>query len=332
MSLILITGGNGLVGSHLVRQLFNQGHQLRVLRRHSSDTTLLEEYGRRIEWVEGDILDVMSLERAFAGVTHVVHAAAVVSFLPKERDNMYAVNVTGTANVVNVALMAGVQKMLYVSSIAALGRPSPHQMSKDTVTYIDEDQKWEESPLNSHYGKSKYLAELEVWRGAAEGLPVLVVCPSMILGEGDWKRSSTQLFKYVFDEKKYYTEGLINYVDVKDVVQIIAQLLFSDLQNERFILNAGHTTYENLFEKMAKSFNKKAPYKPVTSFMAAIIWRIEALRSWLTGSRPLITRETAQTSRNQIVYKNKKIVDALNVEFTPLDQSINRICKALNAQ
>lgn len=326
---VLVTGANGLIGSAITRVLLANGCKVRGLRRSDSDLKLLENVHHLMEWVEGDVLDVLSLEKALQGITHVVHTAAVVSFLPRDRTQMYNINVRGTANIVNVALNAKVKKLTFVSSVAALGRPDPRMVDNNRPTVINENQKWEESPLNSHYGKSKYLAELEVWRGVAEGLSAVVVNPSMVLGEGDWERSSTQLFKYAFDEKKYYTEGLLNYVDVQDVAQIVAQLLFSDIENQRFILSAGHLTYKELFTKMALGFGKKPPSQLVSPFLTEVIWRIEALRSWLTGSKPLITKETAKTARTQLIYDGQKIKQTLTFDYCSLDTTITRVCKAL---
>jgi dihydroflavonol-4-reductase len=326
---ILVTGANGLIGSALIRHLLAEGHSIRGLKRANSDLKQLNDISDKIEWIEGDVLDVLSLEKAFEGITYVIHTAAVVSFVPRDRDQMYEINVGGTANIVNAALNAKVQKLAFVSSVAALGRPDPRTIVADKPTIITEDQKWEESPLNSHYGKSKYLAELEVWRGVAEGLNTIVVNPSMVLGEGDWTRSSTQLFKYVYDENAYYTEGLINYVDVKDVAAIVTKLLFSDIKNERYIVSAGHITYKELFEKMAYGFGKKAPSKKIAPLLAEIVWRIEAFRSWLTGSRPLITKETAKTARTQFIYDGEKVKQVLGFAYNPLNETVKRVCEAL---
>lgn len=327
--IVFVTGTNGLIGSVTARRLLKEGYRVRGLRRSTSDMRLVQDIYAQIEWIEGDVLDISALDVALENVTFIVHTAAIVSFIPRDRHQMYDINVNGTANVVNAAMTAGIKKMAFVSSVAALGRPDPSKLSEREATVIDEHQKWEESPLNSHYGKSKYMAELEVWRGVAEGLPAVVVNPSMVLGEGDWSRSSTQLFKYVFDEKKYYTEGLINYVDVQDVAAAIVTLLFSEIKNERYILSAGHVTYRELFTKIALAFGKQPPTKTVSTFMAETIWRVEAVRSWLTGSKPLITKETAKTARTKLIYDGQKIKHAIGFTYKTLDESVQRVCKFL---
>jgi dihydroflavonol-4-reductase len=327
---ILITGANGLVGSAVARRFLVAGHEVFALICAKSDMSLLKDFSERIQLIEGDILDIPSLENAIQQVDYVIHAAAIVSFAPRDRNNLYKVNVEGTANIVNVCLEnPNLKKLCFVSSVAALGRPSNIDFDKEII--IDENQKWEDSPLNSHYAKSKYLAECEIWRGEAEGLNIVIVNPSMILGEGNWEKSSTQIFKYVFDEKKYYTLGLLNYVDINDVAEAIFQLTLSDIAGERFILSAGTITYKNLFDKIANAFGKPCPNKLVNPSITAILWRIEAIRSWITGKAPLITKETAKTSRTKFAYNNEKFLKArANLfNYTEIDETIWRVCEKL---
>lgn len=329
MKRILITGANGLVGSRTARRFAEANFEVLALCRSGSDLSLLEEISSKITIIKGDILDIASLGKIIENnIDFVVHTAAVVSYSPKDRDNMYKVNVEGTANVVNICLDKQIKKLCYVSSIAALGKPNAS--TEHTLGgIIDENQKWEDSPLNSHYAKSKYQGELEVWRGQAEGLNTVIVNPSVILGEGDWNKSSTQLFKYVYDEHKFYTEGNLNYVDVKDVVEAIFQLTVSEIQNERFILSADAVTYREFFLKVAKTFNKNPPTKSISPVLIEFLWRLEAIRSFFTNKSPLITKETAKNSRTKFAYKNEKIRQALGFEFTNFEETILRVCTFL---
>ncbi len=324
--MILLTGANGLIGSAIARRYIQAGVPVRALRRVNADLSLLQDLESQIDWAEGDVLNSSSLSDAMVGVTAVIHTAAVVSFAPKDRAAMYKVNVEGTANVVNVCLGAGIQKLGFVSSVAALGRPPANELTQNQPIYIDETQKWEDSPLNSEYAKTKYLAELEVWRGIAEGLNAVIVCPSVVLGEGDWNRSSSQLFKYVWQERPFYSKGSLNYVDAQDVAEAVFQLMNSSISDERFVLSAGTTTYQELFNKIATSFGKKPPAYAINPLLAALAWRFEAVRSWLTGKAPLVTKETARTSFNHFVYRSEKLVEATNFNFTNLDDTIKRVC------
>ena len=329
---ILITGATGLVGSATAKKFLSESHEVFALARPDSDRSLLAEVAARIHWVEGDILDISSLEKALEGVDMVVHTAAVVSFIPKERKSMYKVNVEGTANVVNVCLKHNISKLCHVSSIAAIGRPDARKAIPGKDVVLDENQRWEDSPENSEYAKTKHLAELEVWRGIAEGLNAVVVNPTLILGEGDWGKSSTQIFSYIFKEKPFYTEGIANYVDVQDVAEIIYQLLLSDISGERFLLNAGSISYQNLFNTIADAMNKKRPSFKVGAGLAGIIWRFEAVRTWLLGTKPLITKETAKSAARKVTYDNKKIRNALGFQFQPIERTVTRVSESLLAK
>lgn len=326
---ILITGATGLVGSAVARRFLSENHIVSALYRSGSDRSLLQDVEEKIHWIEGDILDIGSLETAMKDIDFVVHTAAVVSFVPRDRKMMYKVNIEGTANIVNACLKYKIGKLCHVSSIAALGRPDAKKLIPGNDVVLDETQRWEDSPENSEYAKTKYLAELEIWRGIAEGLNAVIVNPTLILGEGNWSKSSTQIFRYVYQENPFYTEGIANYVDVRDVAEIIVQLLFSDISAERFLLNAGSISYQNLFNSIADSMQKKRPGIKVGAGLAAVIWRIEAVRTWLLGTKPLITKETAQSGARKIRYNNEKIKNALGFNFQPIEKTVMRVSESL---
>jgi dihydroflavonol-4-reductase len=326
---ILITGITGLVGSFTARHFLKSGYKVVGLKRANSDISLIQDIENQIVWFEGDILDILVLEKAIEDVSYVIHAAAIVSFAPKDRDRMFKTNVEGTINVVNLCLEKNIKKLCFVSSVAALGRKIPSEKIENHVIKIDEKATWEENEMNSNYAKSKYLAEMEVWRGQSEGLNSVIVNPSVILGEADWNKSSTQLLKYVYDEHKFYPKGNLNYVDVLDVADCIYQLMTSDISDERFILSAGQMTYKEFFEKVAPRFNKIAPSTLLGKSLTGIVWRVESIRSFFTGKAPLITKETALSSSHSFEYSNNKIKKALNFSFRNLDESLERICKNL---
>jgi nucleoside-diphosphate-sugar epimerase len=163
--MIFVTGATGLVGSHLLQELIKQGKPVKALYRNVIPEIPSKE---KIQWVKGDILDVIALEEYMEEVDEVYHCAAIVSFNPKTIQQMFKVNVEGTINVVNACLTSGVKKLCYVSSVAALGRIRNNQEVNETMN-------WSEETSNSNYGKSKHLAEVEVWRGISEGLPAVIV-------------------------------------------------------------------------------------------------------------------------------------------------------------
>lgn len=318
--MVFVTGATGLVGSHLVQALVLQGKPVRALYR----TTIPAYTGAdKVEWVQGDILDVIALEEALVGVKQVYHCAAVVSFNPKKTAELYQTNVEGTANVVNAAIAAGVQKLLYVSSVAALGR-------MHTASAIDENMQWSPKANNSEYGRSKYLAEMEVWRGIGEGLEAVIVNPSIILGAGNWNEGSSQIFKSVYNEFPWYTDGITGFVDVEDVVRAMQLLMDSDINAQRYILNAVNIPFKELFAMIAACFGKRPAHKKVTPFMAAVIWRWEALKYSLTGNSPLITRETAASAQAKVFFKSGKLLEQFpDFNYTPIKGTISRICNQL---
>ena len=274
-----------------------------------------------MEWVDGDVLDVVSLDEAMAGADTVIHSAAVVSFSKKDRAEMYRINVEGTANVVNAALEHNVQRFVHISSVAALGRTT----HGGTVT---EEKKWEESKANTHYAKSKHKAELEVWRGIGEGLNGVILNPSTILGYGDWHNSSGAIFRNIYNEFKWYTPGLNSFVDVEDVARATVLLMESDISEQRFIVSSESWPFKRLLETIADNFGKKRPAKLATRFLMGIAWRLERVKSFFTGKKPSITRETVTWAFSKTHFDNKKILGALpGFTFTPLQEAIKKACR-----
>jgi dihydroflavonol-4-reductase len=318
--MILVTGGAGLLGNELILQLLKQEKKVRAI---YNKTPLANFHSTNFEQLQCNILDVVGLEEAMKDIEEVYHCAAIVTFNPKRKMEMFKINIEGTANVVNAALDAGINKMVYVSSVAALGRIRENEA-------IDETMNWTEETSNSSYGQSKYLAELEVWRGIGEGLNAVIVNPVVILGAGDWNSGSSQIFKNVYNEFPWYTEGTTGFVDVRDVAKAMIQLMQSKITAQRFIISAANKSYKQVFDLMANAFGKKASHKKVTPLIAKIVWRLEAVKSMFTGQDPLLTKETAKTAMAKASFDNSKLVKYLP-EFTyrPLEQTIIDTCKAL---
>ena len=313
--MIAVTGANGLLGSFIVRKLIEEQASFIAIKRADSDTSLLSDVQEKIRWRDADILNPLLLNEAFEGCTHVIHSAAIVSFNPYKAKLVMEINARGTRNVVDACLLKNIKRLIHISSVAALGR------QKDQVS-INEENKWINNPLNSIYDESKYFSELEVFRGQEEGLSTLIINPSFILAPTDWNRSSARLFKYIWRKNSFYMDGFLNYVDVRDVSSVIYQLLDSNIQAQRYIVSAGNISYKELFEKIALQFNSKPPTLKIPKGVAIFIAKLETLRSWFTGSEPLITRETALKSGSSFIYNNQKIRNILNFEFQPIDKTL----------
>lgn len=321
--MIAITGANGLLGSFIVRKLIDAHFNFVALKREGSDITLLDDVAKKIQWRTANILNPLQLQEALAGCTHVIHAAAVVSFNRNKANQITEINAVGTRNIVNACLEQNIKRLVHISSVAALGR------QKDQ-TFINEDNKWVENPLNSVYATSKYRAELEIFRGQEEGLNTVILNPSVILAPTDWNKSSAQLFKYIGKQKPFYIDAFLNYVDVRDVAACACELVELDYQAQRLIISAGSVSYKEFFEKVARHFHNKPPGLRLSKNVLNVLARLEAIRSWFTGSEPLITPEIVRLAGSHFSYDNKKIRNILNFEFQNIDNTIEWCCDYYN--
>lgn len=310
--MILLTGGTGFLGQYILEALLHKGEKVRMLVRNPDKVKALEG----VELVEGDVLDTASLEKAFVDVDKVIHSAAVVSFWPRRRAEMHEINVQGTANMVDFALEANVSKFVQVSSIAALGRI-------DNAPKIDETSKWVKSRLNSAYGRTKYLSELEVYRGVEEGLKAVICNPGVIIGPGHWDLGSPKLFSTVFKGLTFYNPGQTGFVSVQDVARACIALMESDLVNgERFVLVSENMLYKEFFERVAASMGVKAPSIAPPAFVSSLAGRMSEWYGNMRNREPLITKETTRSSRCIFNYDGSKITRELGFTYTPLAQSI----------
>jgi nucleoside-diphosphate-sugar epimerase len=319
---ILVTGGSGLVGGELIHQLLKQGNFVKAIYNH----TPIKIIDANLEIAQCDILDVVRLEEVMEDITHVYHCAAIVSFDAQDKYLLLKMNVEGTANVVNACLDAKVQKLVHVSSVAALGRIRENEP-------ITESMNWSEETSNSIYGKSKYLGELEVWRGIGEGLSAVIVCPTIIFGGDNWDTGSSAIFKTAFNEFKWYTDGISGFVDVQDVARAMILLMNSSITAQRYILNGENLPYREIFTTIAKCFGKKHPSKKVTPFLTGVVWRVEAIKSFFTKKKHLLTKETARTGQAKVYFDNSKILKAFpDFHFTKISETIERTCQLMKAK
>lgn len=313
---VLVTGASGLVGTYLLLYLVRQGHtNIRALHRKNSDLSLLESVKEKINWVEADINHYYDIEEAMQGVYQVYHCAAMVSYDDRDYHQIINTNVGGTENVVNAALNTSVAKFLHVSSTAAVGKTK-------NGTPNSEKNKWSKQSGHSTYAISKYLSEQVVWRGCAEGLNAVIVNPAIIVGAGDWSRSSAALFRQIQEGLKFYPLGGTGFVDVRDVVAFMHLLMENEISMERYILSADNITFKTFFEQIAQHLGKPTPTIPVNPLLRELSWRLEWLRSRLTGKKVLITRETARLSAQKQTFDNSKSLGLKGFRYRNLKESI----------
>lgn len=322
--MIFVTGGTGFLGAYIIKQLIEQGYKVRAILRSSSKipSFISTDITDKVEWVNGDVLDIMSLEEAMEDADAVIHSAAIVSFQPHEKDEMFKTNIEGTANVVNIAIDKKIRRFIHISSVAALGRTE----TEDTV---NEERQWEDNRTKTNYAISKYKAEMEVWRGMGEGLDAAVLNPSTILGYGDWNTSSCAIFKSVYEELPYYTTGINGFVYVEDVARAAVQVFNSNITRERFIVNGDNWSFRQLLNTIADGFDKKRPYLHATPALADLAWRWEKLKTIFTGRRSLLSKESARIAQSKTHFDNSKILTCFpGFLFTPLEEAIYKSCSA----
>lgn len=331
--MILVTGGTGLVGAHLLYRLVSAGETVRATYRREKTLTRVahvfsyfsedaQALYNSIDWVEADINDIPKLQTAFKGVTHVYHCAAFVSFEPDKYHLLRKINIEGTANIVNLCISNSIEKLCYVSSIAAIGhKPNPEDL-------INEQTAWNPEEDNSVYAITKYGAELEVWRGTQEGIDTVIVNPGVILGAGYWRGgSSGNLFRQIQQGMSYYVTGVVGYVDVFDVVSAMTQLMNSSIKGERFILISENLRFKDFQYKVAEALNVSPPKKEAKPWILGLAWRLDWLKHKLFGSRRSLSKQTARSAQSITKYDNSKIKETLGFEFKPVDQSIKEVCE-----
>lgn len=331
--MIFLTGGTGMLGAHLLYDLTNSGVRVRALKRKNSDLLTVKKiftwYSndadrlfRQIDWVEGDLLDSISIREAMTGTDTVIHAAAKVSFHPDDSAAMLQGNAEGTATLVDAALELQVLRFCHVSSIAALG-------DQDGQLAVNEELSWKNNRKRSAYSESKFQAEMEVWRGIQEGLECVIVNPSVILGPGKWHSGSPRFFQSVWKGMKFYTSGTNGFVDVRDVSRAIISLLQTDnwdaVKNQRFVLSAENRSYREIFEAIAVALARPKPSIPANKLLLQLGWRASRLVSILTGKEPALTRETARSSVRKAIYDGAKLSTIIDFSYTPMADTIQQI-------
>lgn len=327
--MILVTGATGLVGAHLLLHLIENGEEdVRALYRNQKNIektkSLFELYKKselfsKIHWIQGDILEVPSLELAFENITHVYHCAACISFNPNDEDELRKVNIEGTANIVNFCIDKNIKKLCHVSSIAALGDLAPHEKE------VNETTEWNPEILHSDYAISKYGAEMEVWRGQQEGLNVVIVNPGVIFGPGFWQQGSGAFFTSIEKGMPFYTYGTSGYVAVSDVVKIMHQLMVSDCNGERFALLSKNYTYKEIIYLIADKINAKKPKTEAKPWMLYVAWRLDWLFSSVFRTKRRISKHSAQSLLNSDTISNEKIKKYLDYKFEDIPAYLDSI-------
>ena len=317
--MIFLTGATGLLGSAVAKSLVSRGYKIKAHYRHKHNISALGNWTKATEWVSGDLLDPGYLNTILADCHTIIHCAGKVSFQPHEREEMYEANVLVTENLVNAALATSINRFVHISSVAALGRPR----NKKSVS---ENQQWEESDLNSYYAKTKHWAEVEVWRGVAEGLSATILNPSVILAYHPQFRSSSGLINYALEEHKYYPGGHLNWVAAEDVVKAVLEVLENNQTvAERYIISAGSVPYKDFFTLLANHLAKRAPYVEAKFYTMMAAYYLKQISKLFGKKENLISKETIKLSRTNIEFDNSKSIRELRLNYMSLPEAIAQL-------
>lgn len=329
--MILVTGGTGLVGAHLLLHLLQNNEAVRAIYRSEKTIEKTKNLFRtenqialfdKIEWFEADITDVPALEKAFENITHVYHCAAMISFDTHDEEKLRKTNIEGTANVVNCCIDFNVKKICHVSSIAALGDV------KEGETVITEETEWNPEKNHGDYALTKYGAETEVWRGSQEGLEVVIVNPGVIFGKGFGTAGSGLLLQKIQNGFPFYTKGSTGITSVEDVVAIMTQLMKSPISGERYSIVSENIILQDLLNSIADAMQKKRPSIYARPYMTSLYWRMDWLLSKLFFKKQSFTRATAKSSHSIETYDNSKVISQLKYTFRPMKEYLITVSQA----
>ncbi len=330
----LVTGATGIIGSHLLVELVKRGEKVRATKRENSKLNTVRrlfEYHKlspdqfeSIDWIQCDILNPQDVFRACEGVNAVYHCAAMVSFFSNDADKIKNVNIHGTRHIVNACLEQNISALCHVSSTGAIGR----QIHNGVVSEKDQ---WLSDVGNSEYSRSKYLSELEAWRGAEEGLNVVVVNPCIVIGPGNWGQSSTSLIVNAARGMRFYSAGSNAFVDARDVAKSMADLVDRKIFGKRFLVVGENRTYKDVLRNISGKAGVRKPDRALPRWMAEFAWRTEMVLSFFSGRKPRITRETVDSAYHNVQYSNQLIKHDLGIRFTSIDESIGYTLELYNA-
>lgn len=329
-----VTGANGFLGVHIIHHLLLAGHNVVAIKRPNASLNEFDlvkialndkniDY-KKLQWFNCELYDTEGLSIAFDKADYIMHLAGNISYLKRDLPKLLEINKEYTANVVNVALKSGVKKLLYCSSIAAISKTTDGSK-------VTEDREWDDEIAHSNYGYTKFLGECEVWRGAEEGLPVVVINPGVILGVGDWTKGSNKLFSNAQTNFPFYSQGITGWIGVQDVAKISLKLCLSEIEKERFIITSANLSYKQISDYMTTALGTKKPRIEIKGLLYKIAYAIVVAKEFL-GFGGMLSKETVRASVAKNYFDNTKIRKALNFEFEMMDDVVREAVEIKKAQ
>jgi dihydroflavonol-4-reductase len=320
----LVTGATGFVGGAVARALVRAGTDVRVLARSKSDAQNLT--GLSVERVEGDLLDPASLGAALSGCQQLYHVAAYYALWAKNPAIFYDVNVTGTRNVLAAARRAGIERIVYCSTIGAIGLPAGGGLgTEDTPVSLDQ--------MAGHYKRSKYLAEQEALKFAKEGLPIVIVNPSAPVGAGDVKPTPTGqvIVDFMKGRMPAYIETGMNIVDVDDVATGHLLAMEKGRQGERYILGCKNLMLKDVFDILSGLTGVNAPSLRLPRSLVLPLAHVNQWIASLTGRPPRIPLEGVKMAKYRMHYDCSKAIRELGIPQTPPEAALEKAVRWFRA-
>ena len=329
--MILVTGGTGMVGSHILLECVKKNEPIRAIYRRDESLKHIKSLFKKsfpeninlfksIEWIKTDLNDLVGLDIAFKGVQYVYHCAAKVSLVQFHEKKLLKTNIEGTANIVNLCIKHKIKKLGYVSSIASLG-------AEKNVKVVNENHPWSSGQNHTPYAYSKYNAELEIWRASQEGINVVIINPGVILGAHFWHRGSGAIFEKVNKGLKYYSTGNTPIVCLNDVVDVLIILMDSSIKNERFILVSENLKQKTLLDKIALAFKTKKPSFRLSKGILYILLVIDKTLNFFGLRKSYLSFALIDSICNDQKYDGSKILNKINFNYRKTDVIINQIVK-----
>lgn len=322
---ILVTGATGFIGSVLTRQLVAEGTDVRIFRRKDSSLDLLGNVADDVEHAVGDLTHARSLYEAMMDVDRVYHVAGMVSFDRRDREALRRVNADGTANVVDAALEADIDRVVHTSSIAALGRP----VAADTP--IDETTEWRDGGHRSAYARSKRRSELTVHRGIAEGLDAVIVNPSLVFGVGGPTTNTRRIVDAIRQEwLPVVPPGGTNIVDVIDVAAGHRRAMACGESGRRYLLAGENLSWDRVAQILAEAFGVEPPSYTAPPFLLKMGAYVSEVVATVTRTRSVLPRATARTASQTHRYDNTRARTELGCSFRSYADTARRIADVLS--
>jgi len=312
----LVTGAAGFLGSHVTRQLVARGENVRVLMRPSSNNRAISDLS--LEYVTGDLRDPASLERAMKDVNRVFHVAADYRLWAKHSQEIYDSNVGGTKNLLAATKNAGVEQLIYTSTVATIAVDRPELPNETTDAQLEE--------MIGHYKRSKWMAEQEVLRSAREGFPAIVAMPTTPVGPWDWKPTPTGkiILDFLNGRMPGYVETGLNFVGVEECAA--GHLLVSERGKigERYLLGAENLTLKDLLDTLAKITGLPAPSMKIPHGVALSVAYVESAFSRLIGKEPQIPVEGVKIAQHKMFVDCSRAERELGFQSQPVAAALER--------